>query len=240
MANELLVGFDCETTGKDPKTAEVVQLGAVTMCPETFDMNVLYNQKAYPSSAVISLEASQVHGLYVKDLLSQPKDPYVVLAFASMLQALDDSQGWQDIVLVSYNGESYDGPLLCRYEPLLAGYNHIDVMRIVHRFPEMFGMKLKLSEVYQYYLGKPLDGAHDAIIDVVATLEILEKFMKETRKTCTEIIQEMSTGTVLTTCFFGKYAGKDFDEVPTKYLRWIKANWTDLSKDMAATLNYYL
>lgn len=230
-----LVAFDTETNGTDPSTAEIVQLGAVSMCPLSHDLNIIYNQQSFPTSGQIPEGASEVHGVFIKDLLSSPSDHLSVQAFCALLEDMGKEE---TVVLVSYNGESYDVPLTNRYRSI-AHLSHIDVFKIVQRTPDLFQHGLKLGLVYQGYLGKPLDGAHDAIIDVVATLEILSKYMKETSRSVTDLLEWLEEPQVLEVCFFGKHAGKHFSTLPKSYLKWVSENWETLAPDMAKTLEYY-
>jgi len=236
MLPVILVAFDTETNGVDPAEAEIVQLGAVSMCPLNFDMNIVFNQQSFPTSGQIPKEASEVHGVYIEDLTSSPSDHHSVQAFCSLLEDIGKEE---QVVLASYNGESYDVPLTNRYRSV-SHLPHIDVFKIVQRTPDLFKYGLKLSLVYEGYLGKPLDGAHDAIIDVVATLEILEKYMKETGKSVHDLLAWLEKPQVLEVCFFGKHAGKPFSAIPKGYLKWVSLNWETLSPDMAKTLEHYL
>jgi len=228
-----LVGFDTETNGKDPKIAEILQIGAITTDSVEWDLNILFNQKSYPTSGKIEQEASTVHGIYLADLKFQPSDAISSTTFIATLISMQEAG--LDLMMVTYNGETYDMPILARY-----GFDldipHIDVYRIVQRTQALFKHGLKLGNVHEGVFQEPLDGAHDAIPDVAATLRLMKHCMELLDMTVEEIHAWLAVPQVLEVCYFGKHAGTPFSEVPWGYLQWIKENWTDLSPDMVATL----
>lgn len=229
-----LVGLDLETTHATPGLAEIIQIGAVMSSPDTWDMEVLFNQKSRPKSGEISHEATAIHGVAMEHLKYAPMDIMSVTSFTSLVHL-----GLKNVVLVTYNGEHYDLPILRRYGASL-NFPHIDVFRIVQRTEGLFKHGLKLSEVHNGALGEPLEGAHDAIPDIIGTLNILRWFMETNNLSLEGVTEWINTPRVLDVCYFGKHARKPFSEVPTGYLRWVKDNWDTLSPDMALTLERYL
>ena len=232
-----LVGFDLETNGIDTKTAEILQIGAITADPVEWDLNILFNQKSYPTSGKIEQSASDVHGIYLADLKFQPSDHISCATFVATLVSMQEAG--LDLMLVTYNGETYDIPIIKRYGFGLV-IPHIDVYRIVQRTPELFKHGLKLRDVHEGVFQKPLDGAHDAVPDVTATLRLMKHCMELLSMTAEEIFMWLAKPQVLEICYFGKHAGKPFGAIPRGYLRWVKDNWTDLSPDMAATLEKHI
>lgn len=231
----LLIGLDTETTGTDPATAELLQLGMVSHSTRSGKSHVVMNQRCRPSSGKIPAEASEIHGIYMTDVEHQPSDWHVCwllqLAFKDILE--DES----DVCLVTYNGEHYDVPVIERYR-VDVKMPHIDVYRLVQR--HLWEHGLKLGEVYQNYVGKELDGAHDAIHDVHATLAILCKYLEETGKRTMQVVEELAKPALLPQMYFGKHQGTPFHKIPRGYLRWMKENLTHPSMDLSYTIDYYL
>ena len=122
----ILVALDTETTDKYPSTAEIVQIAAVGSTAKG-DKDVLYNGLCCPSSGEISVEASEIHGYYIEDLKQYPCDLY---ASWYLEQLLKDMQAEATMILVTYNGESYDLPILKRYG-VKSYTHHIDLYRLV-------------------------------------------------------------------------------------------------------------
>lgn len=231
-----LVGFDLETNGKDPLVAEILQLGAITTDSEEWDLNILFNQKSFPTSGKIEEEASFVHGIYLQDLVYQPSDAISATTFIAALISMREAG--LNLMMVTYNGETYDLPILKRY-----GFDldipHIDVYRIVQRTPALFKHGLKLGDVHEGVFQEPLDGAHDAIPDVAATLRLMKYCMELLDMTAEEIHAWLAVPQVLEVCYFGKHAGTLFKDIPSGYLGWIKKKWTDIPPDLMATIDEY-
>lgn len=233
-----LVGFDTETTGKDPKTAEVLQIGAVVTNPNNWDTQILYNQKSRPSSGVIDPEASEVHGVYMEQLQFQPSDETNIFTFSALLDSMQEALG--NVVVVSYNGEFYDLPILRRGEGPDFVYPHIDVFRIVQRVDALFKHGLTLSDVYAGVFQETLEGAHDAVPDVKATIRLLQYIMELLDQDIEGLLLWMEEPVVLEKVYFGKHVGKLFKAVPRGYLRWIKEEWDDIQPDLALTIDHYV
>jgi len=231
--SKTLVGFDTETNGKDPKIAEILQIGAITTDSAEWDLNILFNQKSFPTSGKIDQGASDVHGIYLEDLKFQPSDAVSATTFTAMLVSMQEAG--LDLMMVTYNGEAYDMPILKRYGFDL-GLPHIDVYRVVQRTEALFKHGLKLGAVHEGVFQEPLDGAHDAVPDVAATLRLMKYCMELLAMTAEEMHAWLEIPQALEVCYFGKHAGTPFAKIPRGYLRWVKENWTDLSPDMAATL----
>lgn len=225
-----LIGIDTETTSPKPATAEILQIGMVQsdVCGNA---QVIFNMKCRPTSGVVPDEASQVHGIYMDELKYQPLDIYAAYSAGLMLEDIDE------MVMVTYNGESYDLPILQRYGAN-TDYPHIDVFRLVQR--ELFPHGLKLGEVLEGYVGEKLEGAHDAIPDVFATIRILTTYLYRTGKTVHQVVGELAKPIELETCYFGKHQGVPFRKVPKGYLRWVRDNWSDMSADLEHTLELIL
>lgn len=230
----LLIGLDTETTHEKPEQAELLQLGMVIHDTSADVRHIAYNSRCRPKSGEIPQGASDIHGIYIDELKYQPLDLFV--AYAADLVIRDCSND-EDSVLVTYNGESYDLPVLAKYG-VQFGLPHIDVYRIVQR--GWFQHGLKLGEVYEGATGNKLEDAHDAIPDVNATLDVLLEYLKQTGKTAEQVAAELAKPIELEVCYFGKHAGTPFRSIPRGYLRWVRDNFTGKSVDLEHTLESIL
>lgn len=177
-----IVFFDLETTGANPETSRIVQLAAVKLFPDrtvkewTWLVNPLM---PIPSAA------SDIHGITDEDVLSAPTFKEVS---REVLSVFEDSD------LSGFNIMNFDVPLLLHefdrvgisideFQPFSRRY--FDVRNIYNRLFER-----TLSAIYKQYFDKELEGAHDALNDVRATLELfgalLEKH-EEVPKTAEEL-----------------------------------------------------
>ena len=155
--------FDIESTGTNIRTDRIVDLAVVKVHPDgkrethTFRVN---------PGMPIPIEASRVHGIYDADVKDAPSFKAVARQIAAVLEGCD---------LGGYNLLRFDIPMLCeefnRAEvPFSAeGRRVIDAQRIFHqREPR------DLSAALMFYTGKKHEGAHGALDDVVATIDVLE------------------------------------------------------------------
>lgn len=160
-----LVFFDLETTGPDKETDRIVQFAALKMLPDGTERRweTLINP-----GCPIPAAATKVHGITDEMVASAP-------TFAGRAGKI-----WGallDCDLAGYNARRFDVPLLIAeygrlngYEAAcadLAGRAIIDPMRIYHqREPR------DLSAAHQFFLGEKLEGAHQAMNDVVAAQRV--------------------------------------------------------------------
>ncbi len=158
-----LVIFDLETTGTDIVNDRIVQISVLKVFPDDSEHT---RTRLINPTIPIPVEASNVHGIYDKDVKDEA-------TFARIAQALLNFIGDSD--LAGYNSNKFDIPLLsaeflrCGMDFNLEGRNLIDVQTI---FFKMEPRTLKAA--YKFYCGKDLIGAHDAENDVKATYEVLK------------------------------------------------------------------
>ena len=164
-----LVVFDLETTSTDTKTARTVQIAMLKIHPN--GQRQRYQSLVNPG-CLIPPGSTAVHGVSDADVADAPQ--------LAELAAFINS--WtRDADLAGHNGISFDLEILQRElleaGLLLAGPEDqafIDTLKLEqHLRPNT------LSAVYERRTGKPLEGAHDAMVDVEATAAILASQLKE-------------------------------------------------------------
>ena len=158
-----LVGFDLETTGINVERDRIVQIALVRVEPggARRTLETLVNPEC-----PIPPEASAVHGIKDADVRGMP-------TFSQIRQDVEEFLNGAD--LAGFNSVNFDLPLL-QAELRRAGseidfgdVRHLDAMRIFHRME-----RRDLTAAYKLYCGKELVGAHNALADTEATLEILD------------------------------------------------------------------
>lgn len=159
-----LVVFDIESTGLSTSKDRIVQLAIIKFFAdgrEPIEKCRLVN----PEMSIPS-EAAEIHGITDEMVKDQP-------TFKQIAKALFDLVGDSD--LCGYNINRFDVPMLMEefsragLELDMTDRKTIDVWKI---FQKMEPRDLKSA--YKYYCDKELVGGHDAMVDVKATIEVLE------------------------------------------------------------------
>lgn len=157
-----LVFFDLETTGVDTETDRICQIAAIKIHPdgkkETKD--ILINPEI-----PIPAEATAVHGVTNEMVKDAPTFKQLSVYMR---------EWFKDCDLGGFNSNNYDIPLLsAEFERAgLEGINWnptlVDVYKLyLLLYPNTLG------EIYKRIFGKELEGAHNALVDIEATMDIL-------------------------------------------------------------------
>ena len=161
-----LVIFDLETTGLFPKKDRIVEIGAIKVFPDGREEERFW--RLNPTIPMPS-EALAVHGItdeMVKDCPTFAEKAEEIFAF------------FEDCDVGGFNSDRYDIPCLeAEFERVgrnfaVSSRRRVDVQRIYHRKEPR-----DLTAAVRYYLDRPHDGAHGAIADTRATLDVLKAQM---------------------------------------------------------------
>lgn len=158
-----IVIFDIESTGLSIAKDRIVQLAIIKIFAdgtETLERCRLINPEM-----PIPPETTEIHGITDEDVANEP-------TFKQMAKGLSELIG--DADLAGFNSNRFDVPMLMEefnragVEFDMTNRRSIDAWRI---FQKMEPRNLKAA--YKYYCGKDLEGAHDALNDTRATVEVL-------------------------------------------------------------------
>ena len=165
-----LVVFDLETTGTDVGKDRIVEIAMIKISPDGSivkkpekrgaEHRILVN----PEMA-IPRESSEVHGVWDADVAGKHTFKQLAPRLVQFLENCD---------LAGFNSNRFDIPMLAEeflrvgVDFGLEGRNLIDVQNIFHKMEQR-----TLRAAYKFYCDKDLDGAHEALPDTEATLEIL-------------------------------------------------------------------
>lgn len=168
--------FDLESTGVDTEVAKIIQIAGIKIFPDgrREEKNILINPEME-----IPIECVEVHGITDEMVKDKP-------TFRQYAQGIRDWFYGSDIG--GFNSDSYDVNLLIA-EMNRAGItfadwdlNLLDVMKLYRKlYPNT------LSEIYKRLFGEELDGAHNALNDVIATEKILYEILPKELTTVKEI-----------------------------------------------------
>lgn len=240
MANSLMLAFDIESTGTD-KTDKPVQV-CLILRDGTTD-RVLVNELVDPVMP-IAPGAAAVHGI-TDEMVRGVAPDYVMSAWKLSLLAQALKAGGDAPVLVTFNGRSFDVPMInrCLGAEVFAGFDHVDVLQFARRhFPLVKGSISKggktLSELYLHFIGKEIENAHNAVYDVRATLDLLDAMRKKAGMTLQALVEDQKEYKKYTVMPLGKYIGYAIDDVPISWGAFMEDK--DLDGDLKATVDYIL
>ena len=157
-----LVLFDLETTGVNVAEDRIIQIGAIKVFPDGSKEN--YEELINPGIP-IPPDSSQIHHIFDKDVRDKPLFVDIANELNAFLNGCD---------LAGYNSNKFDIPILVEeflrlnISFSLKNRNTIDVQNIFHKME-----RRTLRAAYKFYTGQVLEGAHDAMVDIEATYEVL-------------------------------------------------------------------
>ena len=157
-----LVFFDLETTGTSIANDRIVEISLVKLMP---DGQVIEKTRRLNPGMHIPEEATAIHHITDEDVANEPLFRQVASSLAQLLKGCD---------IAGFNSNRFDVPLLDReferagVEFDFSNARMIDVQTIYHKKEPR-----TLVAAYRYYCGKELEGAHGALADTKATMEVL-------------------------------------------------------------------
>ncbi|HQW54627.1 MAG TPA: 3'-5' exonuclease [Saprospiraceae bacterium] len=156
--------FDVETTGLNVIRDRIIQIAIIRIDKATGTESEYY-KLINPGPVFISDEAASVHGITSEMVRNKP-------TFDQVAKEIFDFIGDSD--LSGYNSNRFDIPILME-EFSRAGLRFemdkrrtIDVQQIFYKMEPR-----TLKAAYRYYCKKEMENAHDAMVDVRATMEVL-------------------------------------------------------------------
>ncbi|MEA1954827.1 MAG: exonuclease domain-containing protein [Campylobacterota bacterium] len=238
--------FDTETTGNQ-ETDRIIQIGAMVV--HSKDKIEVYDELC-SATVPINIEAMEVHNITPDVIENQP--PYSETSFAKKVIELNQKENY----LIAHN-INFDLTMLQK-EGFKNHYTLIDTLRCAkHLLPQSPYHRLQyLRYALELYKTEQAEAAkcniqikaHDALGDVVVMKLLLSKLVTLTKDQYPSInpmlkLAELTQTPVLIKTFkFGKYKGRDIQEVAQEdkgYINWMQNNM-DLDEDMSYTLRYYL
>lgn len=214
-----LVFFDLETTGPDASTARIVQIACVKRRPDgtTSEWERLINP-----GCPIPPEATAVHGITDAMVASAPTFEAIAPTLLTSLAGCD---------LGGFNVRRYDIPLLqaefarVGMDFAMTGRAIVDAMALFH-----FKEKRDLSAAVRFYCGREIEGAHNAMADVKATIGVFNEQLARYSDLPSDVagLHDVCAGDAVD--LEGKFAWKDGEATLTfgknkgRSLKWLAAN----------------
>lgn len=161
-----IVAFDVETTGIDTSKDFVIQLSAVKFDNDFNEVGMMNFYILPVSDFEIRPEAQEKHGLDKSFII----DNGTPLAIAGK-EFLDFIEGCD---MLSYNGNSFDVKILSKDLRSVGLDFPLDKTFYDSMLLETKLFPRTLDATYKKYTGKDLEGAHNSLNDVYATIEVFK------------------------------------------------------------------
>lgn len=156
-----IVFIDLETTGPDVKKDKIVEIAIIKLHPDLTKEQLV--RRINPGIA-IPLSATAIHGISNEAVKDEPKFTHVSHMIYDFIKDCD---------VAGYNSNRFDIPILFRefeYAGIFWDHNTFDMIDVCNIY------KIKesrdLSAAYRFYCGKEIQGAHGALADIEATMEV--------------------------------------------------------------------
>lgn len=227
-----IVFFDLETTGapKNPGMGRIIEISAIKVNHDVEIIDRIYfrcNNDGVP----IDPDAYERHGISEAELEGCPTFQEVAPTVFKFFDGCDIGGHYCTL---------FDAPIL--YESFLrAGFtwnfrelNVYDTYTIYKKYNSG-----KLGDIYKMYTGKDLENAHSADADTMATIEVF-RYQSQEQKSLDEDelavyrnwldikgnfrIGNTPDGNRFVYINFGKFAGKNVEDIDPSYLEWIAGN----------------
>ncbi|MBF0569373.1 MAG: 3'-5' exonuclease [Candidatus Omnitrophica bacterium] len=158
-----LIILDLETTGTWIEKDRIIEIAMIKVLPSG-EKNT-YHKRINPGMPIPQVVV-ELTGISNEDVKAAP-------SFKDVVKEVLDFIGTADIG--GFNVDKFDLPLLER-EVRDAGLSFLAATRIVYDAQKVFHLNEKrdLTAAYAFYCGRKLEGAHSALADTAATLEVLE------------------------------------------------------------------
>ncbi len=170
--NRPLAFFDLETTGINVGSDRIVEISIVRVNID--NSTDILTKKVNPTIPIPEF-SSKIHGIYDKDVTDCPTFKELAPQLSQFLNNCD---------LAGFNSNKFDVPVLVE-EFLRADIDFdlknrrlIDVQNIFHIMEPR-----NLTAAYKFYCNKPLENAHSAEADTIATYEIFKAQLERYQNT---------------------------------------------------------
>ena len=153
--------FDLETTGVSVASDRIVEICILKVL---VDGTQEVKTKRINPTIPIPKGASEIHGIYDKDVANEPTFKSIAKSLATFLENCD---------LAGYNSNKFDVPILVEefmradVDFDLKNRRLVDVQNIFHQMEPR-----TLKAAYKFYCGKEIINAHSAEADINATYDV--------------------------------------------------------------------
>lgn len=212
MKNKSFIFYDCETTGTNVEKDLIIEIAACKSDSEETFSSLIFVDRQIPS------EATQIHGISNDDIKDSPVFPEVFLQFKEFCD---------DNVLVAHNNDLFDLPILknecLRHNLEMPNWIFIDSLKWARKYcPHVPRHSLQyLRQAFNF----PKNRAHRALDDVITLKKVFSFLINDLNPE--EVFNLLNTESMPLTggdfiMPFGKYQGKQLQNVPLSYIKWLQ------------------
>ena len=219
LEEEVFVCIDCETTGLDPKTDQIIEVAAVRFSiTEVFDQfeSLVDPECCIPESSIA------IHHITQEMVIGKPKISQHIPRLLELIgnhTIIGHGVGF-DIEVIALAADKSGIPCSLRSNRTL------DTLRMARLYGE--SPTNSLEQLRRHFNIQP-EGAHRAMNDVIVNMEVF-KYLAKRYKTSHQIFEALSRPIALKTMPLGKHKGRPIKEVPLDYLQW--AAHMDFDQDL--------
>jgi len=231
--NSIFLVLDTETTGTDPATDQVVELG---FAATTLEKTVGCGSSLVKPTIPISAGASAVHHLVDEDVRDAAPLAFVLGAL------LKEWHERPETIAYAAHNSPFDRSFL----PTLVDRPWLDTYRMARRYLPDLPHHTNQFLRYQLKLDVPRDAcAHRALGDCITTAALLRYLLTgpaaaDFERMGTKEFELLVDGPLLLqTVTFGKHVGKRWADVPRDYLQWM-VRTGGFDPDTTYTARHYL
>ena len=225
IEKEIFVCFDCETTGLDPEKDQIIEIAAVKFnFKQTFESmeHLIDPQCPIPPSTI------KIHHITDEMVKGSPSIAEVLPQYLQFLHGhiLIGHTIYFDIAIVKNAAKQAKIPSNLSSQP------YIDTLRLARLYGES---PINSLEMLRSHFNIKPTGAHRAMNDVKANIEIFKHLSKKFRTT-EDLFKRLEKPIQLKLMPLGKYKGRAFNEIPLQYLKW--AAKQNFDQDLLFSLRY--
>lgn len=229
--------LDTETTNKDPKAAELIQLG---ICALTIDGSWRAEAALYRPDEPIDPEASAINNITDEMVAGFPSFREGVTAYNELLDTVGPNvvrvahnAAYDTTVLARYGVQTATRPWLCTFKMAKKLYNNDPTVTLKNLPYLRYRFKLEIPEEFS---------SHQADGDAYMTAKLLEHMLDDLETSgdidvnqpyYDQLMDWYGTPIVIEKMPFGKYKGELLSEVPMSYWKWALNNLDTLDEDSA-------
>jgi len=169
LESSVIIAFDLETTGTNTSTDQIVQIAYGYYEKGELKDTVT---KLFKPTIAINPGAQRVHGISMEKLQNEP---YFKSNAAEIRDIFSKADG-----LMGYNVGFDISVIQAEFER--AGVPKLDLNNVAIYDAYLIWTKHEgrsLSHAVERFLGKPMEGAHDALADITATANVFDKMVDE-------------------------------------------------------------